>query len=226
MIENATIYGTVELESHENEQYMKCYFDGCMIKAPDSPDKRSIIRNIEMRDIYHNDCWLSGAVLENISICNLRAMGKTPLFIKGCVFNRVTLSGDISSIKINRSIDPLANDSSKVLWDEANINYYKNVAWALDIRKAAFSTSPSLEAVPGSLILRNPETTALLSKDKLYGIDWEKLDFKNTAYDIAISWFLGLSLFDDCVLVAAKRNKRFKDQLLVLNNLKAKGLAS
>ena len=43
--------------------------------------------------------------------------------------------------------------------------------------------------------------------------------------DIAISWFLTGSLFDDCVLAAPRANRKFKAKMVVLEALRKRGLA-
>jgi hypothetical protein len=194
--------------------------------APEEPSRRALIRSVQLRDITQHACSIEGAAIENVSLERLKAGGDMPLYLNGCVFKHVTLSGQVSGIKINRNLLARTDESTRAIWDRANEQYYGTTDWALDISRVRFTSSPTFEAIPGSLIRRDPETQVLLHRRTLTEVDWETaVDFGTTALDIAISWFLTGSPFDDCVLAAPRANRKFKADMAVLEALRKCGLA-
>jgi hypothetical protein len=151
-------------------------------------------------------------------------MGGIPLFLWGPVFKHVTLSGRISAIKINRELHAPAL-KSQVAWDESCMQYYAGIDWALDIREADFQGGISLEAIPGALVRRDPDTQVLVTRQQLVGSDWKQHVQNNGGLRVAIDWFLNGSLFNDCVLVAPKGARYFKDDLATFELLRREGIA-
>jgi hypothetical protein len=184
---------------------------------------------VQFRNITRHACWVKGLAIEDVQIDRLKSGGDMPLFLHACVFRHVTLLGGITGFKINldltqhRGVD--ADENDRKAWEAANVAYYQHVDWALDISKAKFTSMPTFEAVPGSLIRRDPQTQVLLRRSELLAVDWESLDYGTTAIDITLSWFLSGSPYDDTVVVAARGNHKFKEQLAVLEELRRRGWA-
>ena len=210
----------------EAAHFDSCRFDNCLLAAPDDPARRRSVAAVRLTGCVQHSCWIEGAIITDVSVSALSSGGDMPLFLNGCVFNHVTLSGRITALKINRSVRPGAPPQIQAGWDAANKDFYRSVDWALDITAAAFTSVPTFEAVPGSLIRRDPETQVLIARRLLAAESLAGIDFGSTSYDIAISWFLATSPYDDCVLVAARKNRKFKEQLRVLTALRQRGLAS
>jgi hypothetical protein len=169
------------------------------------PGDWNLVRDVSLIDVTQINAFLNTAAIEDVALHNLKRQGASPLFLWGCVFKRVKLSGALSGIKINRSAGPLHPDQQE--WDAAIVAYYKTVDWALDISESKFKGGCSFEAIPGNLIKRNPETQVLVNRDRLEGGNWEHLDYAGTAIDIGLSWFLSGSLFDSVVLAARSEPK-------------------
>jgi len=225
-VQRKTITGHVSWPRFEGLSFETCRFDNCFLAAPEEPSHRSLIRSVQLRDITQHACWIEGAAIEDVSLDRLKAGGDMPLYLNGCVFKHVTLSGQISGIKINRNLVGRTDESVRAVWDVANEQYYGTTDWALDISRVRFTSSPTFEAIPGSLIRRDPETQVLLLRSALAVAHWETaVDFGTTSLDIAISWFLTGSLFDDCVLAAARANRKFMEEMAVLEALRRRGLA-
>lgn len=184
------------------------------------------IRNVELRDIGQENCSLTATALEDIQLHNLKRLGSDPLFLWCCVFRHVVLSGRVSALKINRTFNIGSNDGRiQKQWDRATLEFYEKTDWALDISAAKFTGAVSFEAIPGELIRRNPETQVLVRRSKLHDVDWQKLDFENTAIDVALSWFLSDSLFDSVVLAAQDNSKWKKREIAVLEMLRRQQIA-
>ena len=218
-----TFSGHLEDWEYSDASFIDCTFDNCGIRAG-APDRRRLIRNLELRGATQRACFLHGVCIEDCSIHDLKKLGRIPLFFWGPVFKHVTLSGRLSAIKINRLLEPIPKKSQGA-WNLSCKAYYEHVDWALDIRNAIFQGGISLEALPGTLIRRDPETQVLVSRKSLGVADWKLMVQQQPAVGIAIDWFLEGSLFSDVVLVASKGASYFRDELAVLELLRREGVA-
>lgn len=203
-----------------------CDFSGCYVRAPADTHHWNVIQSIELSNCRQANCSLDRTALEGVHVDGLKRTGSAPLFLWGCVFNRVKLSGKISGLKINRWIgagpDARAGQARR---DSAVTAYYREVDWALDISEAKFVASPSFEAIPGDLIRRDPTRQVLIRRHNLEAADWRSLNYEDTAIDIGLSWFLTDSLFDSVVVAASSAPKLVGRELAVLDMLRAKGIA-
>lgn len=212
----------------EHRQFGPCHarnltLNGWHLAGSPRPGEWNVIRDVSLIDATQINASLDTAAIEDVTLHNLKKQGASPLFLWGCVFKHVKLSGALSGLKINRSCGPNHPDQPK--WDAAMAAYYESVDWALDISEAKLKGSCSFEAIPGNLIKRNPATQVLVKRDRLKNIDWERLDYDGTAIDIGLSWFLSDSLFDSVVVAARSDPKWAKRDLLILNMLRSEGIA-
>jgi hypothetical protein len=223
IFEGKTITGRMEAFEFADASFVNCTFDNCAV-GPGGPERRPLVRNIELRAVAQCACSLSGARIEDCSLLGLKKLGRGPLFFWGTVFKHVKLSGRLSAMKINRLLNVPAT-KHQAAWDDSCLRYYSNVDWALDIRDAEFQGSISLEAIPGSLIRRDQETQALVTRERLLVSDWKNVVQNQSGVRVAIEWFLEDSLFPDVVLVASKGTSYFKHELAALESLRREGIA-
>lgn len=226
---NQTFTGRPPWQGFADATVEDCTFSNCFIPAASDPQVRHVVRHVQFRNITQHACWINGLAIEDVQIDRLKSGGDMPLFLHACVFRHVTLLGSITGFKINLDLTQHgggdANERERHAWKSANVAYYQHVDWALDITKAKFTSRPTFEAVPGSLIRRDPQTQVLLRRSELLAVDWKSFDYGTTAIDITIDWFLGDSPYDDTVVVAASGNRKFKEQLAVLEELRRRGWA-
>jgi uncharacterized protein YjbI with pentapeptide repeats len=208
-----------------NKKYESCFFDNCHNYLPKNPNNRLHLSNIDLTDCSNRGCSIYGAEIENVNVHNLRSYQKHLLFLWACVFNQVTLTGKIGSLKINWGIEPTPITEAQAKWEEANIRFYEDVDWALDISNARFSFGISLEAIPGYLIRRDPETQVLVTRESASSVDLDKLDWDGSSLKVALQWFLSNGVFDDVVLVAPIKTKYFEVDMKALNMLRKAGIA-
>ena len=104
----------------------------------------------------------------------------------------------------------------------ANRRYYEDVDWALDISEARFTSVEFASGIPSSLIRRDPSTQVVLRRSAVIDGRWED----QVDDPLARIWIEDLlrSGFDDTVLVAAKRGRRFAEVMAVIAKLRAVGL--
>lgn len=224
-VRNVTFRGRVHVTSFQDLEVADCIFEGCYLPPQATPGSWATIRNVSLHGASQANCSLNAACIEDVSLHDLKRHGDAPLFFWGCVFRHVTLSGKISSLKINRSIAPLAPPKDQEASDEQVRNFYAATDWALDISRAKFGGGVTFEAIPGSKIKRDPETQVLVSRSALLNSDWKSFDYARSAFNIALSWFLNGSLFDSVVLAARMGSKDAKKDLAVLEMLRRNGVA-
>jgi len=168
---------------------------------------------------------IAGAILENVTVRGLAREGRIPLFLAGVAFDRCRLEGKLSAFKLAAAPSSLSHSKEVAIWNEANRSFYSNVEWAVDIRDAEFSSGPDLHFIPGSLVLRDPESQALVRRDRLNGVRISELNWGKSALGVAISWFLEDGPYEDTVLVAAKRSRNFSEDVAAIQMLRSEGLA-
>lgn len=214
------------LPAYAGAEIINASFEGCHVTAQASAGQWTRLSEFALTDCAQMNCSLDTCAIEDVSIHNLKRTGGDPLFLWGCVFRHVTLSGRISGIKINQRVGlgsktPIDQET----WNSAIAAYYEDVDWALDIAGAAFAGGIDLDAVPGRKIRRNPETQLLVTRERLASTDWQSLDYQNTAIDITLGFFHRDSLFDSVVVPARTASKYAKADLAVLARLREAGLA-
>ena len=209
----------------ENYKLTGCTFEGCYLPSSNKPGQWSDLRHLNISDSIQTNCAISTAKIEDVRLHNLRRHGDSPLFFWGCVFSRVTLSGRLSGLKINRSATLPENDALQSMWDAEVRAYYDSSDWALDISDAKFAGGVSFEAVPGDKIRRDSETQILVRRERLVDSPWRAFDFDKTAIDLELSWFLADSQFNSVVIAARMASKFAKRDLAILRMLREQGIA-
>jgi hypothetical protein len=203
-----------------------CEFNSCVI-ARDSRSPQNSIERIELVSAAQLNCSISEALLRDVRLHNLKRLGNAPLFLWGCLFERVILSGRISAVKINQSVGVPSDPPQRQQAHNAVVTrFYSTSDWALDISAAEFPGGITFEAVPGDKIRRDPERQVLVRRAALAATDWRGIDFDGTAIDLGLSWFEQDSLFDSVVLVERCDRKWIKRDRAVLQRLCDAGIAS
>jgi hypothetical protein len=187
-----------------------------------------MIRNITLRKTNAYDTNLQGANVEDVTVETTKA-GKAPLFLRGNAYRHVVLTGRIGPVEIRGKVfPPLAlsdNEQERIMteWDKANAAYYQNVDWALDITQAS-DASLSISGVPAMLIRRNPENTAVVTRERALGWKWQETPFNRGLFGEVI-YALLRDGYDDVVLIVCPRSKRYQDDLEDLQTLRDAGVA-
>jgi hypothetical protein len=210
-----------------------CTFDGSAGLSPNwenaDPSLRPTIRNITLRNTNAYASGLQGAIVEDVTVENTKA-GKAPVFFRGNVYRHVLLKGRITPIEIRGKVFPpflfLSDDEQERImaeWDKANAAYYQNVDWALDITQASYA-SLTIDGVPAKLIRRNPENTAVVTRERALAWDWRKTPFSHGLFGVVL-YSLLRNGYDDVVLIACPRSKNYNDDLEDLQMLRDAGVA-
>jgi hypothetical protein len=207
----------------ENLQVHNCYFESCSLSLASNPKRRSTVRQVEMGACEARGCIVFTPILQVIHIMDLKIHGLLQCW--GAAFDRVTLTGRISGFMISPVIDPMHIDSeAQRMFNQANKTFYEEVDWALDISGAEFTGEVDIRGIPARLIRRDPETQAVVTREKALEGTWRELDLSETYWPTSIEYLLKHNE-SDTVLIAPKRSPKFGVLMQGLDRLREAGVA-
>lgn len=207
---------------YEDMRFVNCWFRSCGISITRDPAQRTIVRNVELIKCEERGGAIDTAVLEGLLVDGLKTTGLLQTW--GAVFKHVTLRGRIGRIMVSPAVGTgLATPEQQRAFDVANARYYADVDWALDIREAEFEEC-DIRRVPASLVRRDPETQVVVTRERALRGEWRRLDLSKTYWASAIEGFLHEG-DADLVLVAGKRQRKFRDLVDGLKKLRDAGVA-
>lgn len=188
---------------------------------PRRPGEWNRLRDCRATRCRHDNASLAGVAIERCDLDGLGRAGPSPCFLFACVFSEVRLRGRLTALKINVEYSMLGDDPDiQAGWNRAMRAFYAEVDWALDISEAQFTSAPSLEAVPGHLVRRDPARQVLVRRKALEGRDTSALP-----HAVALEWFLERSPFDSVVLAGSCGTARRQKDLDGLRRLRDAGIA-
>jgi hypothetical protein len=203
-------------------EFSKCSFSGCIICAHD-PLYRSTVRNVELINCETYGSMLFGAVVEDVSVDGLETHGGFDTW--ATVFKHVVLKGRVGRSKLHPLFDPTKPDSPvEQAFREANVAYYAQVDWALDLSQGEFEEA-DIRGIPARLIRRDPATQVVVTREKAVEGRWKNLDLSKTYWQTSLAFLLSRK-DPDVVLVAPKADRRhYRDLLDGLKMLRDAGVA-
>ena len=208
-------------------EFRHCNFVNCSISKTHSPSLRSTIRNVHILNCTANGSSLGTAVIEYSRIESLYTNKLFQTF--GTAFNQVVLRGRFDRLMIADDYLPpvlLPEDrrrSEISLFRDANLEFYQNVQWALDISEAEFKEL-SIRGIPASLIRRDPETQVVVTRERALNCDWSNLSLNENLWPTTIDLFLR-GEDSDVILIAPKRHPKFRRYLEDIHILQKEGIA-
>jgi len=230
-IADKTISKHLKGDAVEDTRFERCAFDNCSARSV-------TLRHVEFLDCRCWACHLDDPIFEDCLISGLRMTigtgggGRThPLRIGGGVAKHLTLRGRIGSLIWNPPYKWLVDHGWN--WDRRGLDRlqraYEEIDWALDIRGALFTSVPTLHfGPPGRLILRDPATQPLVTRERANSADWRALGFGLGVWRVVLDSFVKSPWPDEIVLVPAMANRRAKreEDLAGLEMLRAIGVAN
>lgn len=204
-------------------EFIDCVFDDCFVSIADEVIKRSTIRNMRFTNCTVKGSGVKTGIIEDVIVDGLKTNGKL-LQIWGAVFKNVVLKGKIDRLMLSPAV-VLSDPESPVnkAFSMANAEYYNTVDWALDISQAE-ANELEIQGVPARLILRDAETQVVVTADKAIKNCFDKFDYGDTHWKFSIQFMLNRGE-KDIVLVAPKKNPKFKILLAGLQMLRNAGIA-
>jgi len=230
-IADNTISRRLKGDTIEDTRFERCEFDNCSTH-------NVTLRRVEFVDCRCWACRFHDPIFEDCVVSGLRMTigtgsgGRThPLFIWGGVAKHLTLRGRIGSLIWNPPYKWLGDKGWN--WDRRGLDLvhraYEQIDWALDIREALFTSVPSLAfGPPGRLILRDPATQPLVTRERANSADWRALGFDLGVWRVVLDAFVKSPWPDEIVLVPAMGNRKAKreEDLAGIEMLRAIGVAS
>jgi len=204
----------------ENIKFRNCSFENCYLSQNTNPFYRTTIRNIDIFDCTAKNCDTGTAIIESVTIKNLRTRGL--LKISGSVFSKVVLKGNIGQLMINNTVSSNYSDDEVHAFKKENEKYYSEVNWALDISEANFIEC-DIRGIPSELIKRDADTQKVVTRKKADKIKFDELDLNRRYFLIAIQNMLEFG-YDDTVLIAPKQATDFQELLSDLQKLEELGI--
>lgn len=208
--------------SYIDKSFIKCSFEGCSISNSRDVARRTVVRNLEFINCEVRGVMIGTAIIEDVLVSGLRTHNILSAY--GAVYKHVKLEGNIGQIMLRPYVLPtIITPEQETTFYLANSEYYKTVDWALDISEGRFSNC-DIQAIPARLIIRDPVSQAIVTREKAKSVQWEKLDLSKTYWQTAIEFFME-SKDLDMVLVAPKRSSRYADLMDGIKMLRDAGVA-
>lgn len=189
-----------------NVSFVDCKFERCStpVGLLDTASKGPAFVTLEQSEFLRpktNVQRISLVVLREVTIEDWHT-GREPVFVRNCLFDRVTLRGFIGDLMVQSELDQLTNAELDIALD-----FYDEVEWALDIREAKFS-SLTLTGLPGDKVRFDPKRHCRVLCDELRGTDaWR--DLPENLVDKIEDWCA--LPYASVVSVAGERSKYFDE---------------
>ncbi len=214
----------------EDVQLRRCRFETCQQPLQRTALERPTVRRVSLVRCHVSASDIGAIIAEDCTIDTIwfHRGSWGPQMITGCALRHVTIRGNVTGgleFLAAGLIQPASERGALLV---ANERFYADVDWALDISDARFTSVSFVRSdIPARLIRRDLATQVVITRRAILDRDWQGLlgsVVSGTGMGVAIERFLEHGR-DDTVLVAAKRGKRFAQELAVLDRLRAEGLA-
>ncbi|MFE3410911.1 hypothetical protein ACFXMT_22075 [Streptomyces mirabilis] len=211
----------------EGREFDGYEFFGGQVRAVEDPALRPVFRDITLRGCAVRDCFLEGALLENVTVDGLTAPEEDRLRVLGCTYRRVVLRGRITNVGLLPKVN-LRPAHLRPLYQRANGDHWVELIseqdWALDIT----GLTGGLDfrgAVPACLVRRDPETQVVMTAEQAAGGDWRGVPGLLGSLLGAQIEFLRTSGQRDTILIADKSAPDRAQQIAMLRELQRIGAA-
>ena len=209
----------------EDLELRRCRFEMCQQPLQRTAADRPTVRGVSLIRCHVSASDLGAVIAEDCTVDTIwfhRGNWGSQM-IAGCALRHVTIRGNVTGgleFLTARLVQP---DMEREELVAANRAYYADVDWALDISEARFTfVSFVRSGIPARLIRRDPETQVVVTRRALLDADWQGL-LGTAAVGMGIDRFVETG-FEDTVLVAGRRSRRFAEEMAVIDRLRTEGL--
>jgi hypothetical protein len=203
-------------------EFRSCGFVDCHVGHVSLTGGRTTFRAIAMVGCTVERCSLGPVILED---CRFERLQLHPghrmlATLRGVAFVRTTIAGPVRG-RLKVEPEPHHGSPSRRAIEAENTSLYETLDWALDISRAEF-TGAELNGVPAHLVRRDAESQAVVRAERARGADLDRLEVGPFAVSIRRMLDEG---WRDVVLIAARRGKRFDDEIQDIRRLREAGIA-
>ncbi|AQX80972.1 hypothetical protein BWO91_14265 [Plantibacter flavus] len=179
-----------------------------------------MIEDVSVASLRVKSCSLSGALLRNVTVGGLTG-DQGSLFINGCEFHNVMLSGAIGDLTIQtfvtaRTPEELAMYEHRVR--EAD----QGDDMGLDIR--GVEGDLSIRGYSAHRIRIDPTFQAVVPRERAVAGVWDDIDFGESTLEIALQDVVRRG-WKDTILSANKRSRHFEEDVAIITELRQRGIA-
>ena len=205
-------------------EFVRCHFQGAILTPPppDRPDLRARIMGMRLVDCSETGEALDAAILEDVVVDGLQTSDLLQFW--SCAFRHVVFRGKVGRVMFSPIVSLLSDDPEvNALWARKNDEFYSGCDWALDISEGQFQEC-EIQGIPAKLIRRDLETQVVVTRESVLSGKWRNVDLEGTHWGVSIEFMLQRG-DADVVLVAPKRDRKYKKLLEGLRRLRDAGIA-
>lgn len=193
----------------------------CSSLAVDPGQERPLIRNVTIDRLKARAVRFYGAVLEDVTI-NGWDSDTFSGFIKGCEFRRVTIKGRVKNLLFFLRLGRPELDEVITEYDRLIDLRMQDPEWMLDISDAHGEID--FRGIPSRFVRRNVELHAVVPLENTLDERWRDIDFGRSRFRISLKELNAYS-WEDQILVPNEHGASFDDDLRVIDELRAAGIA-
>ena len=205
--------------------FERCEFTNCALSLTTDVNKRSMVRDILVKECSANGCTVGPAIFHNVTVETLRT--NDLLIVWGALFSHVKLVGEIGKLKLNTYVHHVdRRPEIQKPFDDAREKFYASTDWALDISEARFREF-EFRGIPARLVRRDPSSQVVVTRERAMRHGWrERLSASNTLWPFMIQLFLKDGDADMVLVAPLAAAKAKRDVLLAgLRELRELGVA-
>lgn len=199
----------------ENLELVDCVFDNCILASFDDIEGMPSVVDVILRNCVDVNSYIGPCYIKNVVVDNLRTADL--LIIWGAIFSGVVLKGRLGKVKINSLMEAASYGTAlQSSLDKKRDEFYRQSEWALDISKAR-PLCLEIEGVPSRLIIRDPETQIVVSKEKFFSSEHCKA-VANLHEDVEFPLMEFLKSDDPEIILAAPTGRPKKNYQKILDS--------
>ncbi|AQX80971.1 hypothetical protein BWO91_14260 [Plantibacter flavus] len=179
-----------------------------------------MIEDVSVASLRVKSCSLSGALLRNVTVGGLTG-DPGSLFINGCEFHNVTLSGVFNDLTIQTSVTA-RNPEERAMYMRRVAEADQGDDMALDIR--GVEGAISIRGYSAHRIRIDPSFQAVVPRERAEVGVWDDIDFGGSHFGVALQLMMRQG-WNDKILSANKRSRHFEDDVAIITELRRRGIA-
>jgi hypothetical protein len=194
--------------------------EDCRTRLAEDFDARPVIEDVSVASLRVKSCLLAGVLLRNVTVGGLTG-DQGSLFIRGCEFHNVTLSGVIGDLTISTFVT--ARTPEELAMYERRIREADQADdMGLDI--SGVEGAVSIRGYSAHRIRIDPTFQAVVPRERAVAEVWDDIDFGESTFNITLQDVVKRG-WKDTILSANKRSRHFEHEVEIITELRQRGIA-